>query len=80
VPSTLRKRLRRGDEGLPTYFEQYRAHLKQHDDALEHLYDLVTKRRCCLLCLEQKPEECHRSVLAEVLARRNGDDFPVRHI
>lgn len=79
VPSVLRRRLRSG-ESLPVYFKEYRKHLDREQDALDDLQSLVTRRRCCLLCLESKPEECHRSELAKVLAARNGDQIEIEHI
>ena len=79
VPSDLRQELRNGGD-LQDYFDQYRAYLDGQQEALDDLYQLVTTQRCCLLCLEKKPEECHRSVVADVLSELNGQHIDVQHI
>lgn len=51
----------------------YLAHLAtpEAQDDLETLAELVQSgRRACLLCLEENPAECHRSMVAEALAER----------
>lgn len=72
APGNMRKRSR--------YFSEYRKHLDTQQEALESLHELVTRKRCCLLCLETKPEECHRSMLAGVLAGRQDNSIEVKHI
>jgi uncharacterized protein (DUF488 family) len=50
----------------------FREHLKT-DEAradMETLAELVRAgRRCCLLCLEADPSHCHRTLVAEALAK-----------
>ena len=41
------------------------------------IYELAVGRRCCLICLEHSPEECHRSVVAEVVQRIDGSRLRV---
>ena len=51
----------------------YAEHLStpEAQDQLEQLCDLVVSgRRVCLLCLEARPEHCHRSLVAAALAAR----------
>lgn len=79
VPSSLRQKLR-GGGSLARYFTAYRKHLDHHDEAVSTLFDLVKQKRCCLLCLESNPDECHRSVLAEALVARDGKQIEVKHI
>lgn len=51
---------------------------------LEGAGELLTERLrgvngpVCLLCAEKRPEECHRTLVAEYLARRDGTE--VEHI
>jgi hypothetical protein len=44
------------------------------------LYGLAIKKRCCLICVEHLSEECHRSVVAEAVASRNGHKVEIHHI
>lgn len=37
---------------------------------LEIAIELTQKNLCCLLCYERLPEQCHRTVVAEAIARR----------
>lgn len=79
TPGALRQALRSGGS-LKKYFAAYRKHLQDQQEALTGLYDLIIQKRCCLLCLETKAEECHRSILAEVLANRDGWNIEVKHV
>jgi uncharacterized protein (DUF488 family) len=79
VPSHFRRALRLTDD-LVEYFAAYRQHLSEVQGALDELTQVVFRRRCCLLCVERDPLECHRSVLAEVFARQHTDAVEVRHI
>ena len=79
VPGELRKRLQ-GGESLSRYFKEYRKVLAHEQEAIDELHSLAVHRRCCLLCLENKPEECHRSELAKVVAKCNGSQLEIEHI
>lgn len=53
----------------------FREHLRtpEAQTDLEALSDIVRAgRRICLLCLEARPEHCHRSLVADALASRIG--------
>lgn len=79
VPAEIRRANgNKADRGQ--YFSEYRAHLAAHEEALEELRRLVCRKRCCLLCLETDPDQCHRSVLAQVLADNGNNGLEVRHI
>jgi uncharacterized protein (DUF488 family) len=80
VPSDLRKRLRSGVFSLKSYFKDFRARLGRETDALDQLYRLASEKRCCLICLEARPEECHRSVVAQEVASRNGHTLEIVHL
>jgi uncharacterized protein (DUF488 family) len=79
VPDRLRKELRAG-KSLRAYFHDYGIYLRTQAEAIEGLASLAGKKICCLLCLERKPEECHRSVLATVLTNHRADQLQVTHI
>ncbi len=59
---------------------EYNAYLTTVDDSVEVLYQMAVEEPCCLLCFERDAATCHRSVLADAVARRNGRQFDVRHV
>ncbi len=42
---------------------------------LETAIDLVQKQVCCLLCYERKPEDCHRTVVVNAIAKRTKQEI-----
>ena len=80
VPIELRKQLKSGEKDIKSYLNCFRKHLTSHTETLDRLYDLASKKRCCLICVEQLPEECHRSVVAEAIKSRNGHKVKVVHL
>lgn len=80
VPAALREQLKAGEQDLGAYFEAFRHYLTGLGDALDRLYDLATRKRCCLVCVEHLAEECHRSVVAEAVEVRNGHKLKVVHV
>lgn len=79
VPGRLRRNLRAGGN-LTDYLESYREYLRSEEAAISAIMPTLLEKRCCLLCLEKNPSECHRSVLAEWIADLYVDTFEVRHI
>lgn len=79
VPSELRQELRSGGN-LQEYFAAYCRYLDGEEAVLSSLVPLLFEKRCCLMCLEKNPAECHRSVLADRLIRNCEDSIEVRHI
>jgi uncharacterized protein (DUF488 family) len=60
-------------------FEAYRARVETEGDGLvEALCDAVASRPLALMCMESRAEECHRGVLASIIAERSG--LPVEHL
>jgi len=79
TPAPVRRQYKHtGDFGLLA--NQYRAHLASVDGSVEKLYSMAISERICLLCFERDPALCHRSLLAAVVAKRNGRQFEVRHV
>jgi uncharacterized protein (DUF488 family) len=58
----------------------YLAYLDSQGPAVEELRELAARGGCALLCFERDPAQCHRSILAEVLAGRTGSEFRVEHL
>ncbi len=80
VPVDLRKQLKAGAQSLAAYFEGFRDYLARRGDVLDRLYDLAITKRCCLICLENRPAECHRHIVAEAVEARNGHRLKVVHV
>jgi len=49
--------------------KRYEKYLESKTACLHSLVDYASDRRCCLLCLESCYTMCHRSVIAQKLAR-----------
>lgn len=49
---------------------KYRTHLSHQGRELDALAERLKSERCCLLCMEADPADCHRSIVAEELADR----------
>lgn len=68
-------------EEMHRIFRTHLGTLAARDD-LEVLIELIAGgRKCCILCLEASPEQCHRRIVAEAVAARMRikirDLFPV---
>ena len=79
VPASLRQELRAGGD-ISDYFAAYRESLLGEEATIAALMPMLLERRCCLLCLEKNPSECHRSVLADWIAELHKNTFEVKHI
>jgi uncharacterized protein (DUF488 family) len=79
TPGELRNEVRRTKD-YDVFFDAYRAHLRTEEDVLVETLPLLTERRCCLLCFEQHPNECHRTVVAQELNRVAGNTLDIRHL
>ena len=80
IASELREGL---DDGGPAarakLFRDYRTRLLPAvPKEVDHACRLIRERPSVLVCLEARPEDCHRSSLAEEIARRTG--LPVVHL
>lgn len=60
--------------GEPRSFNGFAAHLETAEAQadLVRAAEIVTSRAACLLCFEKNPLECHRNLVAPVLAERTG--------
>jgi uncharacterized protein (DUF488 family) len=81
TPSEGREAARAGN--YQKLWKIYGRHIttKPAQEELAELNKLVTgRKKVCLLCYERKPEECHRSKIAELVAKQTGakivDLFP----
>lgn len=68
-PAELRERLRHGPG--PVDFEKaYKAHLAQETEALARLQDLARKHKTAMMCVEKRPQDCHRRFISAWLKER----------
>ncbi len=57
---------------FPAFARSFRRHVLSHaPDALDRLVELAKDKPVALLCYERRHEECHRSVIADLLAERD---------
>jgi uncharacterized protein (DUF488 family) len=78
TPKHGREAARSGDHEA---FERiFRIHLEEPEALLDlgEALSLAQGQATCLLCLERDPEQCHRLIVAERMARESGQ--PIRHL
>lgn len=64
------KALREAVGHWPTFAAGYRRRLKTQQLAIEQLKAMARGKRVCLLCFEDDPDTCHRSLLVKELERQ----------
>ena len=79
TPAVMRKRYK-ATHDFDALAREHTAYLAAVDDSVEKLYQMAVNERCCLLCFERNPTLCHRSLLADAVAKRNGRQFEVHHV
>lgn len=80
VPRELRDEFKQENMTLEKYLAAFRRHLRKHTDTLKPLDDLMRKSACCLMCLEHDPEECHRSIVAEMVSAQKGRTLNIKNL
>lgn len=53
---------------VDTALRKYASYLERKHESLQHLIDIVSSKRFCLLCFEKDHHLCHRGVVASKLA------------
>lgn len=66
-PKAYRERLRDGWD-FGEFADEYRRILDAQPEALDALLTLAIHKRTCLVCFEEDPAACHRSIVAEYVA------------
>lgn len=79
VPRELRDQFKQG-WSREEYLAAFRRHLQTHADALVPLDELMHKSACCLMCLEHDPQECHRSIVAEMVSAQKGRTLDIKNL
>lgn len=78
-PKVYRDALRQGLD-FEEFARIFRRHLETKTTTLEELSDLAMSRRVCILCYEEDPTACRRSLVAESVVRRRPDAIEVVHL
>ena len=78
-PKAYRDALRRGLD-FEVFAKMFRERLEAQDNTLEELSELAMARRVCILCYEEDPMTCHRSLVAEHVVRRRPHAIEVVHL
>ncbi len=79
VPESFRAELRDGGD-VGDYFAAFRRYLADCDDALAEVEQRTRRQRCCLMCLEKRPTECHRSLVTDELQARSNGMLQIEHL
>lgn len=78
-PKELRQRLY-AEGNYEAFFDDFRAYLSLHAESLQHVAKLASAQRVCLMCVEQYPDECHRSIVAEAVVETIGKQVTIQHL
>lgn len=77
TPKFLRDQLA-ADANYPEFFARFRDHLDSVRAHVESLARLTDRKRVSLMCFERNPAECHRSAIADEVAKLL--ETPVLHL
>jgi len=77
-PKPGREAMKRGD--YLAFLKIYENHISRCDSqrALDTAAEIARNAATVLLCYERNPKQCHRTIVAEQLLRR--DTFEIRHL
>jgi uncharacterized protein (DUF488 family) len=78
-PRDLRNSLN-ANRDYDTFFASYRAYLANQTPSVSEAASLATLERTCLMCVEQEPHQCHRSVVADAIADMINAKVGVHHL
>lgn len=78
IASEKRQQLDSPTAYLNLFAEYERKTLREQTDAIQEVSTLVAQRPSVLVCMENDPAFCHRSVLAEKIAQRSG--LPIHNL
>jgi uncharacterized protein (DUF488 family) len=76
-PAPLRHALRDGSLSFAEFAPQFRALLDERAEDLEALLTLADSQMVALMCWEEDPARCHRSLVAEALVRLSTEPLEV---
>ncbi len=78
-PAPLRRQLAL-DKDYAAFLAHFAEHITTQDASLERAAHLVQTERVCLMCVEQHPNTCHRSVVADALRDYTPGPLTIVHL
>jgi uncharacterized protein (DUF488 family) len=78
-PAELRRHLA-DDRNYSAFFTAFRQYLHSQEQSVHQAAELVATQQVCLMCVEQCPEECHRSVVAHAIAQVLDTEVCIQHL
>lgn len=64
-----------------TFFRKYKKTIADSGQQLDEIRNMVDDGKAvALLCFEQNPQKCHRSVVADEIRARDGNGMQITHI
>lgn len=65
-PKDIREQLYKTKD-YEEFFAEYRIYIGQHFKYVQQAWEYAVTETTCLLCFEKNPEQCHRSVIADLI-------------
>lgn len=62
------------------YTKNFKSFLSTCDDQLAELIDLISLAPSCLLCFEENPKMCHRSLIAQQIVKQTEGALSVQNL
>lgn len=62
------------------FAKRFQRLLDEKCSTLEEVYVEIAGKKACLLCFEEDPKTCHRSIVAERIRSMHPDNVKVEHI
>lgn len=78
-PKPLRQKIRL-DGDYDYFFEKYSRYIRSQIIIIEELYRIILSKTCCIMCYEREPRNCHRSIVAKEIKRRDDNGLMIKHI
>jgi uncharacterized protein (DUF488 family) len=78
-PKHMREALKAGLD-FAEFSDMFASLLDDHAQAVDDLFSLATERSTCLVCFEEDPACCHRSLVAERVADLSEGVISVEHL
>jgi uncharacterized protein (DUF488 family) len=78
-PRSYREALKHGMD-FKTFAGEFLSLLDEREEALGEVLSRAQESRVCLLCFEEDPQRCHRSLVADRLSSRSGGQIEVVHL
>ena len=80
VPKEIRDRIKATGD-YSGFFQNFRESLTSKGQQLDELLELIKAgKKVALLCFENDPDKCHRTVLAEELRELSDNEIKIHHL